>query len=164
MCRGCLLVRGVPKLHVALKPVRQTMTFFSTSSFDCNFGRSNNQTFNVYTKSTLSIYRKGLCTFFQFLNSPRKIFNVERSVAIISDQREYIIRTFLSVDIYRSSMIFHKWTKNVLAGAVVRWGNSTKNNSSYSPDPIFRISATIIRTFLSVDIYMMKVACMFTFL
>ena len=54
--------------------------------------------------------------------------------------------------------------RNVLAGAVVRWGNSTKTNSSYSPDPIVSISATVIGTFLSVDIYMMNVAYMFTFL
>ena len=36
--------------------------------------------------------------------------------------------------------------KNVLAGAVVRWGNSTKMNSLYSPHPIVSISATVIRT------------------
>ena len=40
--------------------------FFHTSSFDCNFPGNDNQTFNVYMESTLSIYRKGLCSFFQF--------------------------------------------------------------------------------------------------
>ena len=54
--------------------------------------------------------------------------------------------------------------KNVLAGAVVRWGNSTKTNSSYSPHPIVSILVTVIRTFLSVDIYMMKAAYMFAYL
>ena len=62
---------------------------FLTSSFDCNFSRNDNQTFNVYMESTLSIYRKGLCTCFQFSTSPRKIFYVNQSVATISDQREY---------------------------------------------------------------------------
>ena len=41
------------------------------------------------------------------------------------------------------------------------FGNSTKNNSLYSPDPIGSILATVIRTFLSVNIYMMKVPYMF---
>ena len=68
---------------------------FSTSSFNCNFGQSNNQTFNVYVESALSMYRKGLCTFFQFQNSPRKISDINRSVATISDQRENLGSTIL---------------------------------------------------------------------
>ena len=40
--------------------------FFSASSFDCNFQPNNNQTFIVYVKSTLVLYRKGLCGFFSF--------------------------------------------------------------------------------------------------
>ena len=44
------------------------------------------------------------------------------------------------------------------------FGNSTKNNSLYSPDPIGSVLVTVIRTFLSVDIYMMKVPYMFAFL
>ena len=64
---GCLLIRGIPKFHCSLKPVCQSMTFFQTSSFDCNFPGNDNQTFNVYTESTLSIYRKGLCSFFLVL-------------------------------------------------------------------------------------------------
>ena len=64
--------------------------FFSASSFDHNFQPNDNQTFIVYEKSTLVLYRKGLCGFFfQFQNSPRKSFDLERSVATISDQREY---------------------------------------------------------------------------
>ena len=60
---------------------------FSTSSFDCNFSRNDNQTFNVYMESTLSRYRKGLVLFSQLSNSPRKSFSVNQSVATISDQR-----------------------------------------------------------------------------
>ena len=41
--------------------------FFSTSSFDRNFRPNNNQTFIVYVKSTLVLYRKGLCGFFPVL-------------------------------------------------------------------------------------------------
>ena len=37
--------------------------FFSASSFDRNFRPNNNQTFIVYVKSTLVLYRKGLCGF-----------------------------------------------------------------------------------------------------
>ena len=36
---------------------------FSASSFDCNFQPNDNQTFIVYVKSTLVVYRKGLCGF-----------------------------------------------------------------------------------------------------
>ena len=38
--------------------------FFPASSFDHNFQPNNNQTFIVYVKSTLILYRKGLCGFF----------------------------------------------------------------------------------------------------
>ena len=41
--------------------------FFSASSFDRNFRPNNNQTFIVYVKSTLVVYRKGLCGFFPVL-------------------------------------------------------------------------------------------------
>ena len=41
--------------------------FFSASSFDRNFRPNNNQTFIVYVKSTLVLYRKGLCGFFPVL-------------------------------------------------------------------------------------------------
>ena len=41
--------------------------FFSSSSFDRNFRPNNNQTFIVYVKSTLVLYRKGLCDFFLVL-------------------------------------------------------------------------------------------------
>ena len=41
--------------------------FFSASSFDRNFRPNNNQTFIVYVKSTLVLYRKGLCRFFPVL-------------------------------------------------------------------------------------------------
>ena len=37
--------------------------FFSASSFDHNFQPNNHQTFIVYVKSTLVLYRKGLCGF-----------------------------------------------------------------------------------------------------
>ena len=42
----------------------QTWTLFSASSFDHNFQPNNNQKFIVYVKSTLVLYRKGLCGFF----------------------------------------------------------------------------------------------------
>ena len=41
--------------------------FFSASSFGHNFRPNNNQTFIVYVKSTLVLYRKGLCGFFPVL-------------------------------------------------------------------------------------------------
>ena len=65
--RGCLLVRGIPRFHRLLEPVRQTWTLFSASSFNHNFRPNNNQTFIVYVKSTLVLYRKGLCGFFPVL-------------------------------------------------------------------------------------------------
>ena len=40
--------------------------------FNHNFQPNDNQTFLVYTKSTLVLYRKGLCGFFQFWDSPWK--------------------------------------------------------------------------------------------
>ena len=40
---------------------------FSTSSFDHNFGRNDNQTFIVYAESTLVLYGKGLCGLFSVL-------------------------------------------------------------------------------------------------
>ena len=40
---------------------------FFTSSFDCNFQPNDNQTFIVYTKNTLVLYRKGLYDFFLVL-------------------------------------------------------------------------------------------------
>ena len=89
-----LVVQGVPPRQRRRQTPCSAQTgmtnydLFSTSSFDCNFSRNDNQTFNVYMESTLSIYRD-LCTFSQFSNSPRKIFNVNRSVAKISNQREY---------------------------------------------------------------------------
>ena len=86
--RGCLLVRSVPRFHGSLEPVHQTWTLFSASSFDCNFRPNDNQTFIVYEKCTLVLYRKGLCGFLRFRNSPGKTFDMERSVATISDQRE----------------------------------------------------------------------------
>ena len=81
-----LEVQGVPphqRHHQTPCSAQTAMTnydLFSTSSFNCNFPRNDNQTFNVCTESTLSIYRKGLCTFFRFWNSPRKIFYINRSV------------------------------------------------------------------------------------
>ena len=81
-----LEVQGVPphqSHHQTPCSAQTAMTnydLFPTSSFNCNFPRNDNQTFNVCTESTLSIYRKGLCTFFRFWNSPRKIFYINRSV------------------------------------------------------------------------------------
>ena len=98
-----LVVQGVPpcrRCHQTPCSAQTGMTnydLFWTSSFDCNLSRNDNQTFIVYTESTLSIYRKGLCTFFWFLNSPRKMFYVNQSVATISDQREYYILYFAEV-------------------------------------------------------------------
>ena len=95
-----LVVQGVPPRQRRRQTPCSAQTgttnydLFSTSSFDCNFSRNDNQTFNEYMESTLSIYRKGLCAFFWFSNSPRKIFYVNQSVATISDQREYIMYNF----------------------------------------------------------------------
>ena len=87
--RGCLLVGGVPRFHRLLEPlVHQTWTLFSASSFDHNFRPNNNQTFIVYMKSTLVLYRKGLCQFSRFWDSPWKKSYVEQSVASFKDQRE----------------------------------------------------------------------------
>ena len=65
--------------------------FFSASSFDHKFRPNDNQTFIVYMKSTLVLYRKGLCGFSQFWDSPWKKSYVEQSVASFTDQREYKI-------------------------------------------------------------------------
>ena len=102
-----LVVQGVPphQRHHQTPCSAQTGTtnydLFWTSSFDHNFSINDNQTFNIYMESTLSMYRKGLCTFFWFSNSPRKIFYVNRSVATILDQREYKIVAVLAFA-YRS--------------------------------------------------------------
>ena len=43
----------------------------------------------MYTQKVPFLYTERACVLFpRFSNSPRKIFNIERSVAIISDQRE----------------------------------------------------------------------------
>ena len=65
--RGCLLVRGIPRFHGSLEPVHQIWTLFSASSFYCNFQANDNQTFIVYAKSILVLYRKGLCGIFPVL-------------------------------------------------------------------------------------------------
>ena len=41
--------------------------FGSVLFFNCNFQTKNNQTFIIYMKSTLVLYRKGLCGFFPVL-------------------------------------------------------------------------------------------------
>ena len=61
--RGCPLVRGIPRFHGSLELVHQTWTHFFCLFFDCNFQPNDNQTFIVYVKSTLVLYRKGLCGF-----------------------------------------------------------------------------------------------------
>ena len=62
---------------------------FSASSFDHNFQPNDNQAFIVYMKSTLVLYRKGLCVFSGFGIRPgRKV--MKKSVVSIMDQREYI--------------------------------------------------------------------------
>ena len=46
----------------------------------------------MYMQKVPFLYTERACVvFFQFQNSPWKIFDVERSVATISDQREYHI-------------------------------------------------------------------------
>ena len=87
--RGCLLVGGIPRFHRSLELVHQTWTLFSASSFDHNFRPNNNQTFIVYVKSTLVLYRKGLCGFSRFWDLPWKRSYVEQSAASFTDQREY---------------------------------------------------------------------------
>ena len=58
------LLRGIPKFCHPLKLVLQTLTLFLLSFYGCNLQTNDNQTFNIYRKSTLSMYRKGLCGFF----------------------------------------------------------------------------------------------------
>ena len=60
---------------------------FSTSSFNFNFRPNDNQTFIVYAKSTLVLYRKGLCGFSWFWDSSWKKSYVEQNVASFTDQR-----------------------------------------------------------------------------
>ena len=72
---GCLLVRGILRFHCPLKLVLQTLTLFSLLLFAYNFQTNDNQTFNVYAKSTLSMYRKGLCGF-----SPVLAFTLEEKL------------------------------------------------------------------------------------
>ena len=66
---GCLLIGGITKFHLALKPVQQTMTFcfpplLSIVTF---WTKQQSNIHCIYTKHTLSIYRKGLCIFFAVL-------------------------------------------------------------------------------------------------
>ena len=81
----------------------------------------------------------------------RCVLSLEWAILLKLEWQDHIIRTFLSGDIFACI-------------TVVRGGNSTKTKSSYSPHPNVIILTTVIRTFLSVDIYMMKVAYMFAFL
>ena len=69
---GCLLIGGILRFHHLPKPVLQTSTLFLSSFYGCNFQTNDNQTFNVYTKSTHSMYRKGLCVFSGFEIHPRR--------------------------------------------------------------------------------------------
>ena len=63
--------RKVKHVRSQVDPVRNLYAklgpFFSASSFNHNFQPNNNQTFIVYVKSTLVLYRKGLCGFFSVL-------------------------------------------------------------------------------------------------
>ena len=68
---------------------------FFASSFDHNFQPNNNQTFIVYMKSTLVVYRKGLCGFFWFWDSPKKKSYMEKSVASISDGVYYYVGSII---------------------------------------------------------------------
>ena len=61
---------------------------FFASSFERNFRPNNNQTFIVYVKSTLVLYRKGLCGFRPVWDSPWKKSYMEQSFASCIDQRE----------------------------------------------------------------------------
>ena len=45
---------------------------FFASSFGCNFPTNDNQTFIVYMKSMLILFRKGLCGISSFYIHPRK--------------------------------------------------------------------------------------------
>ena len=63
------LLRVPPQMHpqipwITETLVHQTWTIFSTYSFDCNSPTNDNQTFKVYMKSMLIVFRKGLCGFF----------------------------------------------------------------------------------------------------
>ena len=95
-------------------------------------------------ESTLSIYRKGLCTFFWFLNSPRKIFYVNRSVATISDQREYLIKIILRifcviasikllVEKTISSLFFVHWPKTHISTMDNTTPSTSQNNMGDPP-------------------------------
>ena len=86
---GCLLVGGVANLHVALKPVQQTMTFFPPLLLIVTLDQATIKHL-MYTWKVPFLYTERACVlFFQFSNSPRKIFYVNQIVATISDQREY---------------------------------------------------------------------------
>ena len=64
---GCLLIGGIPKLHHQLKQVLQTLTLSPPSFYGCHVQTNDNQTFIIYVKSSLSMYREGLCGFFSVL-------------------------------------------------------------------------------------------------
>ena len=50
----------------------------------------------MYTRKVPFLYTERACVLFVwFSNSPRKIFNVNQSVASILDQREYLIKIIL---------------------------------------------------------------------
>ena len=83
--QGCLLVRGIAKLHVALKLVQQTMTFFGPL---LSIVTSQEMTIKhlMYTWKVPFLYTERACVlFFQFLNLPRKIFYVNQSVLPLDD-------------------------------------------------------------------------------
>ena len=74
---------------------------FFASSFNHNFQPNNNQTFIVYVKSTLVLYRKGLCGFPSFGICPGRKVTFHQSVASFMDQRElfyFIYFTKVSID------------------------------------------------------------------
>ena len=95
------------------------------------------------------IFHKGLANW-KMSCVMRCVLSLEWAVLLKLEWRDHIIRTFLSGNIFTCI-------------TVVRWGNSTKTISLYSPHPNVTILVTDIRTFLSVDIYMTKVAYMFAF-
>ena len=83
--KHCLFVKsilsGLPwdapcQRHPLIPSSAQTSTpnfdLFFSPLYGCNFQTNDNQTFNVYPKSTLSMYRKGLCGFFGFGIHPRR--------------------------------------------------------------------------------------------
>ena len=66
------LLGGASSLEAGMPNLVPNLDPFFTSSFDHNFRTNDNQTFIVYVKSALILFRKGLCVFSGFWICPRR--------------------------------------------------------------------------------------------